>query len=218
MTNCWNRIIYRLWAPVYDLFFAHRGFAQARRLALARLAVQPGERVILPGVGTGADLPNLPGAPWLWAWTIQPAMLAQAQRKLAAVAVTVYLIQGDVQQMPLASGAFDAAALNLILSVAPDGHACVLETWRLPAWADGASSSTSSCPGGGGLLVAPPVAEPAGYGGDRPQPAVGCAVGRERQWCGSSRRCLGACIGCLRWGGKGGLAGPWEGVGSDDGD
>lgn len=62
---------------------------------------------------------------------ISPAMLAQAQRKLAQVAATVWLVQGDVQQMPLASGAFDAAALNLILSVAPDGHACVLETRRL---------------------------------------------------------------------------------------
>ena len=50
MTNRWNRFIYRLWAPVYDLFFAHRGFGQARRRALALLDVQQGERVILPGV------------------------------------------------------------------------------------------------------------------------------------------------------------------------
>ena len=131
MTNRWNRIIYRLWAPVYDLFFAHRGFAKARCRALARLGVQPGEWVILPGVGTGADLPNLPAGAVAVGVDLSPAMLAQAQRKLAGVAATVWLVQGDVQQMPLASGVFDAAALNLILSVAPDGHACVLETRRV---------------------------------------------------------------------------------------
>ena len=131
MTNRWNRFIYRLWAPVYDLFFARRGFGQARRRALALLDVQPDERVILPGVGTGADLPNLPAGAVAVGVDLSPAMLAQAQRKLAGVAATVWLIQGDVQQMPQASGVFDAAALNLILSVAPDGHACVLETRRL---------------------------------------------------------------------------------------
>ena len=131
MTNRWNRFIYRLWAPVYDLFFSRRGFGQARRRALALLDVQQGERVILPGVGTGADLPNLPAGAVAVGVDISPAMLAQAQHKLAGVAATVYLIQGDVQQMPLASGVFDAAALHLILSVAPDGHACVLETRRV---------------------------------------------------------------------------------------
>jgi ubiquinone/menaquinone biosynthesis C-methylase UbiE len=131
MTNRWNRIIYRLWAPVYDLFFARRGFAHARRQALAQLGVQPGEWLILPGVGTGADLPTLPAGAVAVGVDISPAMLAQAQRKLARVAATVYLIQGDVQHLPLASGAFDAAALHLILSVAPDGHDCVLETRRV---------------------------------------------------------------------------------------
>jgi ubiquinone/menaquinone biosynthesis C-methylase UbiE len=131
MTNRWNRFIYRLWAPVYDLFFAHRGFAKARRRALSRLDVRPGERVILPGVGTGADLPNLPAGAVAVGVDLSPATLAQAQRKLARVSATVWLVQGDVQQMPLASGVFDAAVLNLILSVAPDGHACVLETRRL---------------------------------------------------------------------------------------
>jgi phosphatidylethanolamine/phosphatidyl-N-methylethanolamine N-methyltransferase len=59
MSNRWNRIIYRLWAPVYDSTVNHF-FRPGRKWALEVLALQPGERVLLPGVGTGADLPLLP--------------------------------------------------------------------------------------------------------------------------------------------------------------
>jgi hypothetical protein len=59
MTNRRNTLVYRLWAPFYDagsdLFF-RPGRVQAMRT----LAPAPGERVLIPGVGTGADLPFLP--------------------------------------------------------------------------------------------------------------------------------------------------------------
>jgi phosphatidylethanolamine/phosphatidyl-N-methylethanolamine N-methyltransferase len=59
MSNRWNRFIYHLWAPVYDA--ALEGlFRPGRARALASLALQPGERVLLVGVGTGADLAYLP--------------------------------------------------------------------------------------------------------------------------------------------------------------
>lgn len=52
--------------------------------------------MILPGVGTGADLPNLAAGAVAAGVDLSSAMLAQAQRKVARVAATVYLIQGDV--------------------------------------------------------------------------------------------------------------------------
>jgi phosphatidylethanolamine/phosphatidyl-N-methylethanolamine N-methyltransferase len=59
MTNHWNRIIYRLWAPLYDATVGHF-FLPGRRRAIELLNLQPGERVLLVGVGTGADLALLP--------------------------------------------------------------------------------------------------------------------------------------------------------------
>jgi hypothetical protein len=59
MTNRWNRLIYRLWAPVYDSTLNHF-FMPGRRRALELLDLQRGEKVLLVGVGTGTDLPFLP--------------------------------------------------------------------------------------------------------------------------------------------------------------
>ena len=59
MTNRWNRFIYRLWAPIYDST-VNLFFMPGRKRALDLLNLQPGECVLLVGVGTGADLPLLP--------------------------------------------------------------------------------------------------------------------------------------------------------------
>ena len=50
----WNRIRYTLWAPLYDLVAR---FGRERCRSIALLQLQPGERVLLMGAGTGADLP-----------------------------------------------------------------------------------------------------------------------------------------------------------------
>jgi hypothetical protein len=65
LTNRWNRFIYGLWAPFYDRAFA-RLFAVGRRQAMAALAPQPDERLLLAGIGTGADLPLLPAGVRNW--------------------------------------------------------------------------------------------------------------------------------------------------------
>lgn len=129
MNNAWNRIIYRLWAPIYDATVNH-AFAPGRRRALELLNVRPGERVLIPGVGTGADLPFLPAGVLATGIDLSPEMLAKARRKASHCAATLELIQGDAQSFPAAPGSFDAAILNLILSVVPDAHACLTSTLR----------------------------------------------------------------------------------------
>lgn len=129
MNNAWNRIIYRLWAPIYDATVNH-AFAPGRRRALELLNLRPGERVLIPGVGTGADLPFLPAGVLATGIDLSPAMLAKARRKVGRCAATVELIQGDAQSLPAAAGHFDAAILNLILSVVPDAHTCLASTLR----------------------------------------------------------------------------------------
>lgn len=129
MTNRWNQFIYRLWAPIYDST-VNRVFLPGRKRALQLLNLQRGEKVVLLGVGTGADLPWLPEGVEATGIDLSPAMLAQARFKLPACRAAVELIQGDAQALLMAENSFDAAILNLILSVVPDGRACLHSTVR----------------------------------------------------------------------------------------
>jgi phosphatidylethanolamine/phosphatidyl-N-methylethanolamine N-methyltransferase len=124
MTDRRNRFIYRLWAPVYDAAVG-RLFLPGRRQALRLLELKPGERVLLVGVGTGADLPLLPEGVEAVGVDLSPEMLARARSRLPLPGRPVTLIQGDAQAPLVERGSFDAVLLNLILSVIPDGRACL---------------------------------------------------------------------------------------------
>lgn len=123
-----NLTIYHWFAPFYDFLFG-RVSATARRRAIELLNVQAGEHVIIPGVGTGLDLPLLPSSAIITATDITSAMLEKARTKINGRSVT--LMQMDAQSLYFPDGAFDAAILNLILSVAPDGAAAFREAWRV---------------------------------------------------------------------------------------
>jgi len=123
-----NLSIYHWFAPFYDVLCG-RGSATARRRAIKLLNVQSGERIIVPGVGTGLDLPLLPPSAIVTATDITSAMLEKARAKVDGRDVNLMLMDAQAVQFP--DGAFDAAILNLILSVAPDGAAAFREAWRV---------------------------------------------------------------------------------------
>lgn len=130
LTNRRNRLIYRLWSPVYDRLFDRFFAAPGRRRAMQVLDLRPGERVLLVGVGTGADLPFLPPGACAAGVDLSPEMLARARAKLPLLGREVTLIQGDAQSLPVDLEGFDAAVLHLVLSVVPDGAACFREALR----------------------------------------------------------------------------------------
>ncbi len=127
LTNHWNRLVYRFWAPIYDVS-VNQLFLPGRKRALQALGLQPGERVLVVGVGTGEDLLLLPAKVEAVGIDLSPEMLGKARGKLRSCPATAELIQGDAQTPLLAAGSFDAAILNLILSVIPDGRACLQTT------------------------------------------------------------------------------------------
>lgn len=129
LTNRWNRIIYRLWAPVYDSTVNHF-FMSGRKRALELLDLKPGERVLIVGVGTGADLPLLPEGIDVTGIDLSPEMLAKARLKPVSNLSSVKLIEGDAQTLLVDEASFDAVILNLILSVIPDGNACLRSALR----------------------------------------------------------------------------------------
>ena len=124
-TNRWNRLRYTFWAPVYDL--AVRGMDRKRRDSLALLDARPGERLLIVGAGTGADLPHLPAGCTVLATDLTPAMLQRARpraRKRTHLAVM------DGHELAVPDGAFDGVVLHLILAVIPDPVRCLRETAR----------------------------------------------------------------------------------------
>jgi phosphatidylethanolamine/phosphatidyl-N-methylethanolamine N-methyltransferase len=121
----WNRVRYTLWAGFYDRVVR---FGRQRRRAIERLALQPGERVLVVGAGTGADLPYLPPDTAVLATDLTPAMLARARPK-AGTGVELRVMDGQALELPDAS--FDAVLLHLILAVIPDPVACLRESARV---------------------------------------------------------------------------------------
>ncbi len=129
-SNAWNRVVYRLWAPVYDALL-ERLFRPGRSRAARTLALQPGERVLIPGVGTGLDLAHLPGGVRALGIDLSPAMLGRARRRLPGTAAVVELRVGDACRLEETGGSFDAAVLNLVLSVVPDPRRLLAEVARV---------------------------------------------------------------------------------------
>src|SRR5687768_10945396 len=125
-TNTWNRIRYSAWAPFYDVVTG--GFDRYRRESLARLQLSAGERVLLVGAGTGADLRHIPPSVMAVATDLTPAMLARAGKHQRP---GVYLAIMDGHQLAVRSGSFDAVVLHLILAVIPDPVRCLKEAARV---------------------------------------------------------------------------------------
>ena len=94
------------------------------------LGLQPGERVLLSGVGTGEDLALLPPEVCALGIDLSPNMLLKAHDKLPGARARTCLVQGDAQRLPVPDGSFDAVVLNLVLSVVPDGRLCMQEALR----------------------------------------------------------------------------------------
>jgi phosphatidylethanolamine/phosphatidyl-N-methylethanolamine N-methyltransferase len=121
----WNRLRYTLWAPGYDLLAR---FGRQRRRSIGLLDLQPGERVLVVGAGTGADLPFFPAGVSVLATDLTPAMLERARPKAGP---GVELAVMDAQALDLPDASFDAVVLHLILAVVPDPLACLREAARV---------------------------------------------------------------------------------------
>jgi ubiquinone/menaquinone biosynthesis C-methylase UbiE len=125
-TNRWNRIRYTAWAPLYD--FAGRRFDRQRRDSIHMLQLSPGERVLIVGAGTGADLPFIPDGVTVVATDLTAAMLARARRREGAPAHFAIM---DGHRLAAPDASFDAVVLHLILAVLPDPVRCLQEAARV---------------------------------------------------------------------------------------
>lgn len=123
-----NLTTYRIWAPVYDLVM-RPVYGRARRRAIELLNLQPGEKVFIPGVGTGLDFPLIPPGVQVTGVDITPSMLEKARARANGLDVTLGVM--NAQKLDFESDTFDAVILNLILSVVPNGATAFQEAWRV---------------------------------------------------------------------------------------
>lgn len=124
-----NRLRYNLYAPIYDA--AGALFSAARREALNRLALVPGEKLLIIGCGTGLDLDFIPPGVEVTGLDVSAGMLAQARRRAARSGLTVNLLVGDARSLPFTDASFDAIILHPILAVAPEPEIVAREAARV---------------------------------------------------------------------------------------
>ncbi|WP_420129870.1 class I SAM-dependent methyltransferase [Longimicrobium sp.] len=124
----WNRVRYTLLAPLYDRV---AGFRPQRRRSMELLAARPGERILVDGCGTGADLAFLPADARVVATDLTPAMVERTRLRAQALGRSVDARVMDAQALDFPDASFDAVVLHLILAVVPDPVAAVREAARV---------------------------------------------------------------------------------------
>jgi ubiquinone/menaquinone biosynthesis C-methylase UbiE len=128
-TNWWNRVRYTAYAPFYDL--VARRLARGRRRAIELTAVQPGERVLIVGCGTGLDLELLPRDAQVTAIDLTPAMVEKTAARAKALGMSVDARVMDAARLTFAEASFDVVMLHLVLAVVPDPCATAKEAARV---------------------------------------------------------------------------------------
>lgn len=130
MNNNWNRFIYKIWSPIYDYFFNSGLFLEARKRVFQDIEFKEGDSVLFVGVGTGADIDQVPyNSLKITAIDFSEDMLNHARRKYEGEKID--FIQMDAQSMNLQDNTFDYVIGSLILTVVPDGNKAFDEMVRV---------------------------------------------------------------------------------------
>jgi phosphatidylethanolamine/phosphatidyl-N-methylethanolamine N-methyltransferase len=112
--------VYDKLAKVYDLTFGptlHPGRIQA----IQRMDIQPGERVLEVGVGTGINLSLYPKHCTVTGIDFSSSMLEKARERTARKGIrNVRLLQMDAGDLKFADGSFDIVYAPYLISVVPD--------------------------------------------------------------------------------------------------
>jgi phosphatidylethanolamine/phosphatidyl-N-methylethanolamine N-methyltransferase len=118
--NDFVEAVYDKLAKVYDLIFGptlHPGRLQA----IERMNIQPGERVLEVGVGTGINLSLYPREATVTGIDFSSSMLEKARERAARKdAAPVRLLQMDAADLRFADNAFDIVYAPYLISVVPD--------------------------------------------------------------------------------------------------
>ncbi|WP_232699433.1 class I SAM-dependent methyltransferase [Brevibacillus daliensis] len=130
MNNLWNKVIYKIWSPVYDKIFNSGIFLNARRQIFQETPFNKQQRILFVGVGTGADLELINHYDLdITAIDFSPDMLKKAKVKFKNSSIK--FLEMDAQIMAFNNNSFDYVVGSLILSVVPNADKCFQEMVRV---------------------------------------------------------------------------------------
>lgn len=130
LINRWNKLIYKIWSPMYDRVFNSGVFLEARKQIFKNVPFQPGDKILVVGVGTGADLELINNSSLdITAIDFSPEMLEQAKAKCSDSGIQ--FLEMDAQNLEFAHSSFDYVIASLIITVVPDANKCFKEMIRV---------------------------------------------------------------------------------------
>ena len=123
--------VYSSYAGVYDRVFG-RVFPASREAVVRNLRIDPGERVLEVGVGTGLCLPMYPAHCDVTAIDLSEAMLAKAASRVKTLGLTnVTLERMDAGKMTFADDTFDVVIAAYVVTAVPDYRKLMSEMVRV---------------------------------------------------------------------------------------
>lgn len=126
---CYNVMARTFWDPMMN------GFQPGRRISMTQLDIQPSDRVLFVGEGTGLDFDVLPvtlNKANLYAFDFSPEMVKQAKLKAPKFDIPEQnIFIGDAQSLPFRDEKFDKIYFPLSLGSIPDPHLALKEAERV---------------------------------------------------------------------------------------
>jgi len=123
--------VYSSYAGVYDRVFG-RVFQASREAVVQNLKVEPGERVLEVGVGTGLCLPLYPDGCEITAIDVSQAMLDRAADRVREIGLTnVKLFRMDAGAMEFRDNSFDTVIAAYVVTAVPDYRRLMSEMVRV---------------------------------------------------------------------------------------
>lgn len=126
---CYNVMARTFWDPMMS------GFQPGRRMAMTQLDIQPNDRVLFVGEGSGLDfdvLPSTLNVRNLMAFDYSPEMVKQAKLKAPKFNIPVEnCFEGDAQKLPFTEEKFNKIYFPLSLGSIPNPQLALKEAERV---------------------------------------------------------------------------------------
>jgi len=123
--------VYGVLARVYDGFFDW-ALGPGRRYAVSRLPIEPGDRVLEVGVGTGLSLPLYPRSSRVTGIDISDAMMARARARVEELGRdSLELRKMDARSLLFPDESFDHVLAPYVISVVPEPRRVMAEMRRV---------------------------------------------------------------------------------------
>jgi phosphatidylethanolamine/phosphatidyl-N-methylethanolamine N-methyltransferase len=124
-----TKIKYRWLSSIYDLTAGSFLFSRIRRREFELMQIQPKQRILLVGIGTGLDIPFIPSYAEVVGIDMSIEMLSQARIKSLGRNISLY--EMNAEKLNFEKGSFDIVVLNLILSVVGNPYQTMREVFRV---------------------------------------------------------------------------------------